>query len=142
VPTGFADLDRLTAGLQPGNLIVISPRPSTGKTTLAVDFARSAAVRAGVPTLICSLELNRHELVQRLSCAERGVDLQRFRTGRMDETDWRRLTDTLGRLDFPRQAGHRGYATMVDGSESAMTCWCSHSMGDRYWRMECSRVRL
>lgn len=98
VPTGFPDLDRLTSGLQPGNLVVISARTSVGKTTLALDIARHASVRAGVPTLICSLEITRIEVSQRIMCAECTVDLQRLRTGRMEEADWNRLTRSLGRL--------------------------------------------
>ena len=102
MPTGFAELDRLTSGLQPGNLIVIASRPSVGKTALALDFARHAAVRAGVPTLMCSLELSKKEIMQRVSCAECTVDLQRLRTGRMEEKDWTRLTHSLGKLaDIP-----------------------------------------
>ncbi len=98
VPTGFPELDRLTSGLQPGNLIVVSSRAAVGQTTLVLDFARHAAVRAGVPTLLCSLELNRNEASQRLSCAECSVDLMRLRTGQMEEADWTRLTKSLGRL--------------------------------------------
>jgi predicted ATP-dependent serine protease len=67
VPTGFPDLDRLTGGLQPGNLVVISARPSVGKTVLAIDIARHATVRAGVPTLFCTFELTRSEISQRLT---------------------------------------------------------------------------
>jgi replicative DNA helicase len=95
VPTGFPELDRLTSGLQPGNLIVIAGRPSVGKTTLALDCARHAAVRAGVPTLLCSLELNQTEVSQRLMCAQCSVDLHRLRIGRMEESDWTRLTRSL-----------------------------------------------
>jgi replicative DNA helicase len=98
IPTGFPDLDRLTAGLQPGNLVVISARPSVGKTVLAIDLARHATIRAGVPTLFCSFELTREEVTQRLICAECTVDLQRLRTARMEESDWTRLTRSLGRL--------------------------------------------
>jgi replicative DNA helicase len=98
VPTGFADLDRLTSGLQPGNLVVISARPSVGKTVLSLDIARHASVRVGVPTLMCSLEMTRLEISQRIMCAECTVDLQRLRTARMEEADWTRLTRSLGRL--------------------------------------------
>ena len=98
VPTGFAELDRLTAGLQPGHLIVIASRPSMGKTTLALDFARHASIRAGVPTLVCSLESSRTEIMQRMSCAECTIDQMRFRTARMEERDWTRLTQSLGKL--------------------------------------------
>jgi replicative DNA helicase len=98
VPTGFPELDRLTSGLQPDNLIVIASRPSAGKTTLALDFARHAAIQAGVSTLVCSLELNKTEVSQRMICAESTVDLQRYRTNRMEESDWKRITRTLGKL--------------------------------------------
>jgi replicative DNA helicase len=98
VPTGFAELDRLTSGLQPGNLVVISARPSVGKTVLAIDIARHATVRAGVSTLFCSFELTRNEVSQRLICAECTVDLQRLRTGRMEESDWNRMARSLGKL--------------------------------------------
>lgn len=98
VPAGFPDLDRLTSGLQLGNLIVISARPGVGKTTLALDCARNAAIRAGVPTLLCSLELNRNEVSQRLMSAECTIDLQRLRTGRMEDSDWTRLVRGLPSL--------------------------------------------
>jgi replicative DNA helicase len=98
VPTGFAELDRLTSGLQPSNLIIVAARPAIGKSTLGLDVARHASVRAGVPTVVFSLEMSRTELVQRLMCAECSVDMQRLRTGRMEESDWTRLTRSLGKL--------------------------------------------
>ena len=98
VPTGFPDLDRLTSGLQPANLIIVAARPAVGKSTMGLDIARHAAVRAGVPTVVFSLEMSKTELVQRLMCAECTVDMQRLRTGRMEESDWTRLTRSLGKL--------------------------------------------
>ena len=98
VPTGFSDLDRLTSGLQPSNLIIVAARPAVGKSTLGLDVARNAAVRSGVPTVVFSLEMSKTELVQRLMCAECSVDMQRLRTGRMDDSDWTRLTRSLGKL--------------------------------------------
>jgi replicative DNA helicase len=98
VPTGFPDLDRLTSGLQPANLVIVAARPAVGKSTLGLDIARHAAVKAGVPTVVFSLEMSRTELVQRLMCAECTVDMQRLRTGRMEESDWTRLTRSLGKL--------------------------------------------
>jgi replicative DNA helicase len=98
VPTGFPDLDRLTSGLQPANLVIVAARPAVGKSTLGLDVARHAAVKAGVPTVVFSLEMSRTELVQRLMCAECTVDMQRLRTGRMEESDWTRLTRSLGKL--------------------------------------------
>ena len=98
VPTGFPDLDRLTSGLQPANLIIVAARPAVGKSTMGLDIARHAAVKAGVPTVVFSLEMSKTELVQRLMCAECTVDMQRLRTGRMEESDWTRLTRSLGKL--------------------------------------------
>jgi replicative DNA helicase len=98
VPTGFSDLDRLTSGLQPSNLIIVAARPAVGKSTLGLDIARNAAVRSSVPTVVFSLEMSKTELVQRLMCAECSVDMQRLRTGRMEDSDWTRLTRSLGRL--------------------------------------------
>jgi replicative DNA helicase len=98
VPTGFAELDRLTSGLQPSNLIIVAARPAVGKSTLGLDIARNASVRSGVPTVVFSLEMSKTELVQRLMCAECSVDMQRLRTGRMEDSDWTRLTRSLGKL--------------------------------------------
>ena len=98
VPTGFAELDRLTSGLQPSNLIIVAARPAVGKSTLGLDVARNASVRSGVPTVVFSLEMSKTELVQRLMCAECSVDMQRLRTGRMEDSDWTRLTRSLGKL--------------------------------------------
>jgi replicative DNA helicase len=70
----------------------------THNSTLGLDVARHAAVRAGVPTVVFSLEMSKTELVQRLMCAECTVDMQRLRTGRMEESDWTRLTRSLGKL--------------------------------------------
>jgi replicative DNA helicase len=70
----------------------------THNSTLGLDIARHAAVRAGLPTVVFSLEMSKTELVQRLMCAECSVDMQRLRTGRMEDSDWTRLTRSLGRL--------------------------------------------
>ena len=70
----------------------------THNSTMGLDIARHAAVKAGVPTVVFSLEMSKTELVQRLMCAECTVDMQRLRTGRMEESDWTRLTRSLGKL--------------------------------------------
>jgi replicative DNA helicase len=96
VPTGFADLDSLTNGLHPGQAIVIAARPALGKTTLALDIARSAAVKHGLATVMFSLEMNRDEITMRLLSAEARVPLQAMRTGQMSEDDWTRLNRRMG----------------------------------------------
>jgi replicative DNA helicase len=98
IPTGFPLLDRVTSGLQNSNLIILAARPAVGKSTLGLDFARHAAVRAQVPTVVFSLEMSKTELVQRLMCAECTVDMQRLRTGQLHEADWTRLTSQVGKL--------------------------------------------
>src|SRR6266508_804072 len=98
VPSGFPELDRLTSGFQNSNLVIVAARPAVGKSALGLDIARHASVRAAVPTVVFSLEMSTTELVQRLMCAECSVDMQRLRTGRMEDSDWTRLTRSLGKL--------------------------------------------
>jgi replicative DNA helicase len=87
----------------------------THNSTLGLDVARHASVRAGVPTVVFSLEMSRTELVQRLMCAECTVDMQRLRTGRMEEADWTRLTRSLGRLaDAPLYIDDSPGTTMME----------------------------
>ena len=95
--TGFRDLDQFLAGLQRSDLVVLAARPSVGKTSLALDFARHAAIQGKVPVGIFSLEMSKEQLVDRLICAEANVELWRMRTGR--------LSDRPDADDFPR-IGH------------------------------------
>lgn len=98
IPTGFIDLDRLTSGLQNSDLIIISGRPSMGKTALALNIVQSAAIHSGVSCLIFSLESAKEQLVERMLCAEARVNSQKLRTGFLSEDDWSRLTDAAGVL--------------------------------------------
>src|SRR6201985_99904 len=91
VPTGFADLDSLTNGLHPGQMIVIAARPAMGKSTLALDFARAAAIKTQMTTAFFSLEMGRNEITMRLLSAEARVGLHTMRTGQMSDDDWTRL---------------------------------------------------
>lgn len=98
LPTGFTDLDRMTAGLQPSDLIILAARPSMGKTTFALNIARHAAVELKIPVVIFSLEMSKEQLALKLLCSEAGVDNQRIRTGTLLDSDWPRLSHALGRL--------------------------------------------
>jgi replicative DNA helicase len=102
VPTGFKQLDNLLAGLQKSDLVILAARPSVGKTSLALDFARNAAVRAKVPVGLFSLEMSKEQLVDRLLCAEAGIDLWKMRTGnlsdRPDSDDFPRIGHAMGVL--------------------------------------------
>ena len=98
VPTGYVDLDRRLAGLQPSNLIVVGGRPGTGKTSLALGMAAHAAMNAGAKVLVFSLEMSERELGQRLLSAEARVDSTRLRNGDLSSTDWNKLSQAVGRL--------------------------------------------
>ena len=87
LPTGFIDIDNLTSGLQPGNLIVLAARPGIGKSSLAVNMARNIAV-AGSTVAIFSLEMSRWEIGMRLLCAEARVPWDRIRNKRVGPNDW------------------------------------------------------
>jgi replicative DNA helicase len=98
VPTFFQQLDRITSGWQPSDLIIIAARPSMGKTALALNMAQNAAVRAKIPAVLFSLEMSKEQLVQRMLCSEAMVDQQRVRTGELLDTDWPKLTRAVGPL--------------------------------------------
>jgi len=98
VPTGFGQLDNLTSGLQNSDLIILAARPSMGKTALALNIARNAAVEAGVPVAVFSLEMSKEQLSLRLLCSEARIDSSRLRSGFFSMEDWQRLTDAAGVL--------------------------------------------
>lgn len=87
VPTGFSGLDNFLSGLQKSDLIILAARPSVGKTSLALDIARNAAARSKTPVGVFSLEMSKEQLVDRLLCAESGVDLWKMRTGKLSDRD-------------------------------------------------------
>jgi replicative DNA helicase len=98
VPTGFADLDRILAGMHRGDLIILAARPSVGKTAFALNTAVNAA-RSGAKVALFSLEMSSEQLIERILCAEARIDSQRLRTGRVDDGDWRKIMEAMGRLD-------------------------------------------
>jgi replicative DNA helicase len=100
VPTGFTGIDNLLAGLQRSDLIILAARPSVGKTSFALDIMRSVAMRTKLPVGFFSLEMSKEQLVDRLICAEAGVDLWKLRTGRLSEhdDDFPRIGEALGKL--------------------------------------------
>jgi replicative DNA helicase len=98
VPTGYADLDHQLSGLQPSSLVVVGARPGMGKTSFALGMAAHAALEARQPVLFFSLEMSHLELTQRLLCAEAKVDSTRMRNGRLQEPDWAKINNAIGRL--------------------------------------------
>lgn len=96
--TGFNNLDEITSGFHPSDLIVVAARPSMGKTSLVLSIAQQVALNEKVPVALFSLEMSRHQLVQRLMCSEARVDAQSLRTGSLNEDDWPKLSSAVGRL--------------------------------------------
>ena len=99
VATGFPDLDRMTTGLQKGDLCIVAARPSMGKTALALNVAANAAITNGVAVAIFSLEMSSEQLVQRLLCAEGRIDALKLRRGRLSQEEHQRLAAAAGHLN-------------------------------------------
>jgi replicative DNA helicase len=115
VPTGFAELDELTNGLHPGQMIIVAARPALGKSTLALDFARAAAIKHDMPTIFFSLEMGRSEIAMRLLAAEASVPLQSMRKGTVDNRDWTTIAATRGRInDAPLYIDDSPNMTLVE----------------------------
>ncbi|MBQ6657121.1 MAG: replicative DNA helicase [Ottowia sp.] len=98
VATGFIDLDRMTSGFQPGDLVVLAARPSLGKTALAINIAEHAALHEGLPVAVFSMEMSADQLAVRIVGALAAINQGNLRTGRLRDEDWPRLSDAVERL--------------------------------------------
>jgi replicative DNA helicase len=98
ISTGFAELDRMTAGFQRNDLIIVGARPSVGKTAFALNIAANVATKTGENVAIFSLEMGAEQLVMRMLCSEGNIDAQRLRTGSLTDDDWGKLTMAMGSL--------------------------------------------
>ncbi|TCS80791.1 replicative DNA helicase [Tepidibacillus fermentans] len=98
IPSGFADLDKMTSGFQKSDLIILAARPSVGKTAFALNVAQNVAARAKETVAIFSLEMPASQLVQRMVSAEGNLDAHKLRTGQMEEEDWQKLTMAMSTL--------------------------------------------
>ncbi len=98
IPTGFVELDRMTAGFQRNDLIIVAARPSVGKTAFALNIAQNVATKTDENVAIFSLEMGADQLVMRMLCAEGNIDAQRLRTGSLTPEDWGKLTMAMGSL--------------------------------------------
>jgi replicative DNA helicase len=99
VPTGYADLDEMTSGFQPGDLVIVAGRPSMGKTAFSLNIAENVALDTGLPVAVFSMEMGAAQLVMRLIGSVGRLDQHRLRTGRLLDEDWQRLTAAVGRLN-------------------------------------------
>jgi replicative DNA helicase len=98
VKTGFKDLDALTNGFHPGNMIVLAARPAVGKSTLGLDIARYASIHKGETSVIFSLEMSRSEITMRMLSAEARVPLNNIRSGNLNEEEWSRMARRMGEI--------------------------------------------
>ena len=114
LPTGFRDLDELTSGLQPGNLVIVAARPGIGKSSLAMNIAHNVAV-AGGSVAVFSLEMSRHEVGMRMLCSAARVPWDRIRSKRVGPDDWVRVVQAAERLhDAPLSIVDSGNVNIVD----------------------------
>ena len=98
VPTGFHDLDKMTSGLQPGDLVVLAARPSMGKTAFAINIAEHVALNEGLPVAVFSMEMGASQLAVRIVGSIGRVDQGHLRTGKLSDEEWPRLTEAIERL--------------------------------------------
>ena len=99
VPTGFIDLDRMTSGLQPGDLIIVAGRPSMGKTAFSVNIGEHVAIESGLPVAVFSMEMSGAQLAMRMLGSVGRLDQHRLRTGRLGDEDWPRLTYAIQKMN-------------------------------------------
>jgi replicative DNA helicase len=130
VPTGYVDLDERLAGLQPSNLVIVGARPAMGKTAFALGMAAHAALEAQTPVLFFSLEMSHLELTQRLLCAEARVDATRMRNGKLQDTDWGKISHAVGRLaEAPIYIDDNPHLTIMEIRAKARRLKSRHGLG-------------
>ena len=134
IPSGFPDMDKVLAGFQKSDLVILAARPSIGKTTLALDLARSVASKEKIPVGIFSLEMSADQLVDRMLAAESGVDLWRLRTGRLKtsdgDDDFQRIGEAMGILsEAPIYIEDTGSANVMEMRTMARRLQSEHNVG-------------
>lgn len=122
--TGFVDLDEKTTGLQDGDLIVVAGRPSSGKTALAMNLVEAVAIEQKLPVLVFSMEMSGTQLMNRFLSSVGRVDSHKIRTGRLDSTDWERLSKALAALnEAPIEIDESGALTALEVRARARRKW-------------------
>jgi len=134
IPTGYPDMDNILAGFQKSDLVILAARPSIGKTTLALDFARQIAVKEKIPVGIFSLEMGSDQLIDRMLSAQSGVDLWRLRTGRLKtgegDNDFQRIGEAMGTLsEAPIYIDDAGSANVMEMRTMARRLQSEHNVG-------------
>ncbi len=128
--SGFKDLDRMTSGLQPADLVIIAGRPSMGKTAFALNMAINAAMASSKAVAVFSLEMSKESLVNRLLCSEAGVDSSKLRGGFLRESDWPKLTRAASRLsEAPLYIDDTGAISILEMRAKARRLAREHDLG-------------
>ena len=130
VPSGFTEIDKLTSGFQPSDLIIIAGRPSMGKTAFCLNIAQHIAIEKNVPVALFSLEMSKEQLVLRMLCSEARVDANRVRGGFLGETDWPKLTRAAGTLsEAPIFIDDTPALSVLELRAKARRIMAEHSLG-------------
>lgn len=130
VSTGFADLDRVTSGFQPADLIIIAGRPSMGKTAFALGVAQNAALNNKTAVAVFSLEMAKEQLVMRMLCSEARIDGSRLRGGMLKDTDWPKLARAAGQLaEAPIYIDDTGSISILEMRAKARRLQSEHGLG-------------
>jgi replicative DNA helicase len=130
VPTGFRDLDKLLAGLQNSDLIILAARPSMGKTTLVMNMAHHVAAREGVPVGFFSLEVSKEQLIDQLLAIESGVDAWKLRTGALDDDDFPRIAEAMATLsEAPIYIDDSATTNVMEMRTKARRLQAEHGLG-------------
>lgn len=130
VPTGYFDIDKMTAGLQPSDLIILAGRPSMGKTAFAMNLAQHAALVEKTGVAIFSLEMSKEQLTMRLLSSVGRIDSQRIRTGKLHDDDWPKLTRAVGMLsDAPIYIDDTPAISVLDMRSKVRRLASQHDIG-------------
>jgi replicative DNA helicase len=130
VPTGFAGMDKLLAGLQASDLIILAARPSMGKTTFVMNIAHHVAVKEGIPVGFFSLEVSKEQLIDQLLSIESGIDSWKLRTGALDDDDFPRINEAMGELsEAPIYVDDSAMTNVMEMRTKARRLQAEHGLG-------------
>ncbi|MCD6310504.1 MAG: replicative DNA helicase, partial [Candidatus Eremiobacteraeota bacterium] len=129
IPTGYYDLDKLTAGFQRSNMIVVAARPGVGKTSFCINIARHVAVEERLPVALFSLEMSKEEIGERILCSEARINAMKARTGHLSDNDWPKITRAMSTLgDIPLYIDDTGSLTVLEIRSKARRLKSKHGL--------------
>jgi replicative DNA helicase len=130
IPTGFRDIDKLLAGLQNSDLLILAARPSMGKTTLVMNIAHHVAAKEGIPVGFFSLEVSKEQLIDQLLAIESGIDSWKLRTGALDDDDFPRINEAMAELsEAPLYIDDSALTNVMEMRTKARRLQAEHGLG-------------